>query len=122
MKRLLLGLAGIAAIIGLGSLVSTLGTTHFTRANQSLSPTPRQGHDRSPSVHTGCAATSCYTTTQRRASALPRQRANPTVTATPLPPRHKLSPLHVSLLGAAIHVRSVVIHPPMLAPASTASA
>ncbi len=121
MKRLLLGLAGIAAIIVLGSLVSTLGTTHFTRADQALSPTPRQGHYRSPSVHTGCAATSCHTTAQRRATALPRQRANPTATATPLPPKHKPSPLHVSLVGAAIHVRYVLIDPPMLAPGASAS-
>jgi hypothetical protein len=39
MKRLLLVLAGIAAIIVLGSLVNTLGTTHSTSANLALGTT-----------------------------------------------------------------------------------
>ncbi|HWE60664.1 MAG TPA: hypothetical protein VHB98_03060, partial [Chloroflexota bacterium] len=115
MKRLLLALAGIAAIIALGSLANTLGTTHSTRADQALAPTPRPGHAHPPAIATRCAAPHCGPPAQRQATALPRPHATATVTAAP-PVRRKPSPLPVSLVGVALHERYVLVDPSMAAP------
>jgi hypothetical protein len=141
MKRLLLVLATIAAIIVLGSLVNTLGTTHSTsadqaqgtshasradqtakttpstRADHAIAPTSRAGHVSSPTVAAGCAP-HCTSTAQRQATAAPRPRATATATRTSLV-QHRLSPLRVSFASAALHARYVLVDPSTAAPGAS---
>ena len=115
MKRLLLAITGIAAIIALGSLVSTLGGSHSTRADQTLLPTSRQGLQIA-AIHLGCAGVRCPTATRAAVVAQQGRHVNSTPTTPPLPRKHLPSPYHVSFAGATIQERYVLIDPTMAAP------